>query len=62
MDIPKYCADRALRRFAGYPRCSTAFSRPSDSAQARATAEFGSVLPGIVAQPPFSTNLPCSDT
>jgi len=36
---------------------SAAFSRPSDSAQAAATAEFGSVLPGIVAQPPFSTNL-----
>src|SRR4029077_7046008 len=39
---------------------SAAFSRPSDSAHALATAEFGSMLPGIVAQPPFSTNLPWS--
>jgi hypothetical protein len=40
-----------------YLRRSTAFSLPSVSAQALATAESGSVLPGIVAQPPFSMNL-----
>jgi hypothetical protein len=30
------------------------------SAQARATAESGEAAPGIVAQPPFSTNVPRS--
>jgi hypothetical protein len=30
------------------------------SAQARATAESGEVAPGIVAHPPFSTNVPRS--
>jgi len=41
--------DLTLQRNAGYPRSSTAF--PSDSAQAFATAEFGSVLPGIGTHP-----------
>jgi len=42
------------------PRCSPIGGRgfyvklPSFSAQALATAEFGVLLPGIVAQPPFS--------
>jgi hypothetical protein len=44
-------------RVAYYPWSSTAFPLPSVSAQAFATAEFGSAFPGIVAQPPFSTNL-----
>ena len=55
-------AGASMRRFPprdlpDYPRSSTALLLPSDSAQAFATAEFGSALPGIVAQPPFSTNL-----
>lgn len=54
----RLCADSALWRGpTDYPRSSAAFSLPSDSAHDRATAGFGSVLPGIVAQPPFSTNL-----
>ena len=41
-------ADCSLPRgLSDYPWRSAAFSRPSDSAQAVATAEFGSVLPGI---------------
>jgi len=39
-----------------YPRNSTAFLLSSDSAQALATAEFGSVLPGIVATAPHSAD------
>src|SRR6185312_12649179 len=50
-------ADRTLPCRPDYPRTSTAFLLLSVSAQAFATAEFGSVPPGIVAQPPLSTNL-----
>ena len=48
------CADfTPPRDLPDYLRRSAAFPRPRDSAQALATAEFGSVLPDIVAQPPF---------
>jgi hypothetical protein len=35
------------------------FTLVSSSAQARATAVSGVMLPGSVAQPPFSTNVAC---
>jgi hypothetical protein len=41
-------------------RRSAAFSLPIVSAQAFATAESAFSLPGIIAQPPFSMNVPRS--
>ena len=43
-------------RFAGFGSMLQSFNLKIRSAQAWATLESGAVLPGIVAQPAFSTN------